>query len=395
MTEGVYQHPPGRLSRWGVVDVGLKCVHSCKHCFYSFLNGEEDQFAGMRRAGWHSANNLFALVDSLKENGFLGFDITGGEPTAHPKIVDVVKRASDKAIAARIITLGQFLTRRNLLERLLDAGLVDFRFSLHSTDAEIFHRMTGGDLILLVAAMNQLQQRGFQYVTNTTITEQNYRTLPEIARWIAQRPEIYQTTWLFFMPYYQWASTHQGKHRVRYVDIAPYLRDAVAIVEEAGIGATIRYAPQCTIRGMERNHVGIVGVRHDPHEWMNCIDHRADPEATTLATARDMGQRLPLHDFETGFPLEPRAGAVGDIELIAARPAGKVFPAKCRSCRAMAVCDGVDPWYLGQFGDDEFSPYHEFRGDLLDRARLAYKAAHVIKTAPYADARSVVRELLN
>jgi len=394
MTEGVYQHPPGRLSRWGVVDVGLKCVHSCKHCFYSFLNGEEDQFAGMRRAGWHSADNLFALVDSLKENGFLGFDITGGEPTAHPKIVDVVKRASDKANAARIITLGQFLTRRNLLERLLDAGLVDFRFSLHSTDAEIFHRMTGGDLILLVAAMNELQKRGFQYVTNTTITEQNYRTLPEIARWIAERPEIYQTTWLFFMPYYQWSGPHQGEHRVRYTEIANYLREAVAIVEEAGIGATIRYAPQCTIKGMEKNHVGIVGVRHDIHEWMNAIDHKADPETTTLVAAREMGQKLPLNDFDTNFPLGVTDGAVGDIEIIAGRPAGKVFTERCRSCRAIGVCDGVDRAYLGIHGDGEFEPYASFRGDLLDRERLAYKAAHVIKTAPFADARTVVRELL-
>ncbi len=88
---GVLQHEPGRLSRWGVVDVGLKCVHSCSHCFYSFLNGEEDQFAGMRRAGWHSLENLLVLVDSLEEHDFLGFDITGGEPTAHAGLVDIVQ----------------------------------------------------------------------------------------------------------------------------------------------------------------------------------------------------------------------------------------------------------------------------------------------------------------
>lgn len=391
--DGIYCHPPGRLSRWGVVDVGLKCVHSCKHCFYSYLDGSDDQFAGMRRAGWHSAENLFALVDLLAEHGFLGFDITGGEPTAHPGLVELIARATKNGTASRVITLGQFLTRRSLLERLLDAGLTDFRFSLHSTEPEMFNRMTGGDLALLVAAMDELQRRGFHYVTNTTITEQNYRYLPEIARWIAARPEIYQTTWLFFMPYYQWSTgAHAEDHRVAYTEIAEYLREAVAIVEAAGIAATIRYAPHCTIRGMERNHVGIVGVRHDPHEWMNAIDHRADPAAATAASMRAMGARLPLHDYETQYPL---AAYSAGTPLAAARAGGtKVFPAKCRDCRAMPVCDGVDGNYWAQRGDAELEPYADFRGDLIDRERLHYRAAHVIKTAPYADARGAVRALL-
>ncbi len=387
---GVYCHPPGRLSRWGVVDVGLKCVHSCKHCFYSWLGQEDDQFAGMRRAGWHSKENLFALVDSLAEQKFLGFDITGGEPTAHPGIVEVVARAAKNGISSRVITLGQFLTRRDLLGRLLDAGLTDFRFSLHSTDPQMFRRMTGGELSLLVDAMDDLQNRGFQYVTNTTITEQNFEYLPQIATWIAGRPEIYQTTWLFFMPYYEWSGPHKGEHRVRYTDIAPYLRDAVAIVEEAGIGATIRYAPQCTIRGMEKNHVGIVGVRHDIHEWMNAIDHKADPKTATATDMRAMGFRLPLHDSETRH-----LGSISGGSYFAISEGGKLFPNKCRECRAISVCDGIDDGYIDKHGEGELQPYSEFRGDLLDRERLAYRAAYVIKTSPYADAKSVVRELLD
>lgn len=390
MTDGIYRHPPGKLSRWGVVDVGLKCVHSCAHCFYSFLNGEDDQFAGMRRAGWHSLGNLLTLVDSLAAHGFLGFDITGGEPTAHPHLVDVVKRASDKGIASRVITLGQFLTRRDLLARLIDAGLTDFRFSLHSTDPAMFSRMTGGDLSRLVAAMDECQQRGFQYVTNTTITEQNYAYLPEIARWIAARPEIYQTTFLFFMPYYEWASSHSGDHRVRYSEIAAYLREAVAIVEAAGIGCTIRYAPQCTIAGMERNHVGITGVRHDIHEWMNAIDHKADPDQVTSDAMWAMGAPLMMRPIDAGAPLQP----VNEPGIAAVR-GSKVMPSKCQGCAAAFVCDGVDRAYLAKFGDEELRPYTEFRGDLLDRARLAYLPAHIIKTAPYADARGAVEAAFN
>lgn len=385
MTAGIYRHPPGTLSRWGVLDVGLKCVHSCKHCFYSFMDGSDDQFAGMRRAGWHKPEHLFALVDSLADNGFIGFDITGGEPGAYPHIVEVIRHATERGIASRIITLGQFLGHRDLLARLLDAGLTEFRFSLHATEPEMFHAMTGGNLAKLTAAMDELQRIGFQYITNTTVTEKNYQALPDIARFIAARPEVYAATFLLFMPYYEWSKPGRtGGVRVRYSDAAEYLREAVAIVEESDIAATVRYAPQCTIRGMERNHVGIVGVRHDIHEWMNAIDHRADPAVTDLRSAKAMGLRLSLSRYEAGVPLVPMDGMV-------ARRGGKVFPEKCRGCRAITVCDGVDPAYLEEHGDGELDPYTAFRGDVLDRERLAYLPGTIIKTRPDGDAKSAVR----
>jgi pyrroloquinoline quinone biosynthesis protein E len=383
--EGIHRHPPGKLSRWGVVDVGLKCTHSCQHCFYSFMDGSDDQFAGMRHARWHKLENLLEVIDGLADSGFIGFDITGGEPTAYPHIVELVAYGVKRGLAPRIITLGQFLTRKGLLERLLDAGVADFRFSLHAIDPAMFNRMTGGDVGRLMAAMDELQRRDFHYITNTTITEQNWQALPDIARWIAKRPEIYQTTWLFFMPYYEWNSeTHGRDHRVRYSDIAVKLKEAVRIVEEAGIGCTIRYAPQCTIAGMERNHVGITGVRHDPHEWMNAIDHRADPERVSPAMMRNMGKRLPLRDSDQGEPLQR------GTEFFAER-GDKVFPEKCRNCHAFEVCDGVDRRYLAEHGDTELKPFTEFRGKVIDLDRAGYLPGFVSKTAPFADARGAVR----
>ena len=113
----------------------------------------------MRHARWHKRENLLALVDSLADHGFESLDVTGGEPTLHPDIVELVARATEHGLASRIITLGQFLSRRDfaLLRQLLDAGLVDFRFSLHAVEQEMFGHMTGGRLELLGAAMDELQ----------------------------------------------------------------------------------------------------------------------------------------------------------------------------------------------------------------------------------------------
>ncbi len=141
----------------------------------------------------------------------------------------------------------------------------------------------------------------------------------------------------------------------------------------------IRYAPLCTVRGMERNLVGIAGVRHDPHEWMNAIQH------TTPGDPTAMGRKLPLRDWDQSEPLRSSS------QFVAER-GDKVYPANCRECSAIKVCDGIDRRYLAERGDEELSPYREWRGDVLDIERVAYLPAFVCKTAPFANARSAVQQ---
>jgi len=391
---GIYTHTPGRLSRWGCIDVGLRCVHACTFCYYKSLDGDFDNpFAGMRKAEFLSTDHIKRLAAALKANGFLGFDVTGGEPCLHPGIVSLVECARSLGLAARIITLGQYLLRPMksapgkmcLLGGLLDAGVADFLLSVHAVDEENFKLITGESWQKMQAAMVALDAIGFDYCTNTTVCEQNFRLLPDIAREISCH-HVYVANFIVMNAYYSWSRPGGATEvQAHYSEVRPYLLEARDILEAAGIAVNVRYAPLCTMRGLERNLVGVVGVRHDPHEWMNAIDHMkpGEPEA--------MGQRIPLRDHETNYPLAP-FDLGGDF--IAARGAGKVFPEKCHRCRAMFVCDGVDHNYLERRGDGELQPYADFRGDLLDRERLRYPAAHVVKTEPFADARSVVGDLL-
>lgn len=393
ISPGVVLHQPGGLSRWGVVDVGLKCVHRCQFCYYSYLDGSGDQFAGMRKASFLPAEHVKRLAAGLAREGFIGFDVTGGEPCLYPGIVELVAQARELGLASRIITLGQYLMRGmksapgqgRLVDALLAAGASDFLLSVHAVDEQNFAAITGESWQRLKSAMDHLDALGFDYCTNTTVFAANFRLLPDIARQIA-RHRVYVANIIIMNAYYAWSRPGARTREVQghYSDIRPYLAAARDLLEAEGIAVNVRYAPLCTMRGLERNLVGITGVRHDPHEWMNCIDHSSPgaPEA--------MAKRLPLNDWEPHYPLTP---CHGDRDLVAQR-AGKAFPAKCRGCRAIAVCDGVDPNYLAARGDGELAPYDEFRGDLIDRERRAYLAAHVVKTAPWAQVKPVVKSLL-
>lgn len=391
--QGIHIHEPGRLSRWGVVDVGLKCVHSCQFCYYSFLDGSDDQFAGMRKAKFLPPEHLFALADSLAANGFLGFDVTGGEPGLHPAIVDLVAHARVKGLAARIITLGQYLMRpmksapgkARLIDGLIEAGVADFLLSVHGVTEESFRELTGESWERLLSAMTHLDETGFDYGTNTTVFESNFRQLPAIAREIA-RHRVYIANFIVMNAYYAWSRPGVATNQVQghYSEIRPYLIEARDILEDAGIAVNLRYAPLCTMRGMERNLVGIVGVRHDPHEWMNQIDHMTphDPAA--------MGRPIRVNEAEAQYPLQPVSGVAG----VVAQRAGKLFPDVCKGCAAISVCDGLDPRYAQERGSSELQPYREFRGDLLDRDRLKYRAAFVVKTEGTARVRPIVNALL-
>ena len=389
-----YYHPPGQISRWGVVDVGLKCPHSCAWCYYAFLPDGTDspkKYAGMRRADWKDGDLLLAQVDAMADNGFLGFDMTGGEPSLHPQVVDIVRRATERGLSSRMITLGQFLTKKELLERLLDAGMTDFLFSYHSADPEVFHKITGGQLSHMEDAMDILEKRNFQFGTNVTTVGENYKHLPDLARAIIKR-NVYVTNIIVMNAYYGWSDGKAEGVRARYTDIAPYLREAVSILEEDGhVAVNVRYAPLCTMAGLEKNVVGTVGVRYDPHEWVNTMRHFGP------AGGAQEGQWMAVED---GKP-SPGAGFITsevDGSILGRGFPGRMlksFANQCQSCSAQKVCDGIDPNYLHQVGNGEFVPYvGDDRGDVLDKDRLTYHPGYVIKRRQYADVKTVVKRLM-
>jgi len=403
MTAPYYYHAPYYLSRTAVLDVGLKCVHSCKFCYYSYLDGSDDQFHGMRHAKFRDGADLHRVVDQFKASGFLNFDVTGGEPTLHPEIIELVRHASELGISQRIITLGQFLTKKHkhgkhetLLEDLLEAGVTNFLFSTHAVEEEMFQRLTGGSWLAQKAAMDALDEQGFQYTSNTTVMAGNVKHLPEIAREIL-RHNIYLHNFICMNAYHYWSNSGQALDvQATYTEMAHYLREAVAILEEGGVAVNIRYAPHCMLAGLEKNLVGVVGVRYDPYEWMNAVNHMSP-------TPTSDGLRLGLQagTCDPSFTLVKASGQMAGVEVIAARSLpnspepSKVFPASCAQCTAMPVCDGLAPSYVKEHGDREVVCYvGPKRGDLLDNDRIAYKAPFFVKRSPDADMKSVVARAL-
>ncbi len=73
---------------------------------------------------------LKAQIDKIHEMGALAVEFTGGEPLLHPDIVEVVRYATQKGFAARMMISNAYLfTEKKLLE-LNEAGLTDLQVSI-------------------------------------------------------------------------------------------------------------------------------------------------------------------------------------------------------------------------------------------------------------------------
>lgn len=338
-----WMHPVGELSRRGVLEVGLKCTHSCKFCYYSFHDGSTDQFAGMRRATMRSFDECKQILQGMAAAGLTHFDITGGEPTIHREIVDIVRYGLDElGLRARIITLGQFLLRpmgkgrKLLLDELLEAGLDDFLLSVHAVDPALFQETTGESFEKLSQVMDVLDARGFSYGSNTLVYQHNYRHLPEIAQHLIRR-RVRISNFIVMNTYFRWNEDQRMLGvQARYREVKPYLEHAARILEDAGVAVNVRYGPLCAYRGLEKHFVGVLGVELDPYEWR-----------TTLRTGQVKEHR------SVAEYLEHQRAQLADAGSMFTKSYGR----KCEGCAVRPICDGVDVKYAAQYGWDEFDPY--------------------------------------
>jgi MoaA/NifB/PqqE/SkfB family radical SAM enzyme len=388
---GVAFHAPGRLSCGAVLDVGLKCPHSCAFCYYSFWDGGPEQFTGLRKASMRSTDDCLAIVREIARNGLQHLDITGGEPTVHPGIEAIVAEAAALGLGVRCITLGQFLQRerqgKTLLQTLLEAGLTDVLFSLHAADADAFRRTCGGSLETVLKSMDQLDAQGFQYACNTVIMERNRQELPKIARLAVSRG-VYAINFIAFNAYHAWRGQEQAAAlEASYSAIRPHLEEAVAILTAAGVAVNMRYVPLCAFPSLARHVVGALGVAYDPYEWRNrCLNHDRAPAYCAEPLPIPASGVREIYDFSSLAETLPDG-----TELCGMRGQRfKLFPAQCRDCTARDACDGVDPVYLARHGAAEFAPLHAARQGPLLQSRLDYLPPFLVKMRPEADMRGAI-----
>ncbi|MDZ7373237.1 MAG: radical SAM protein [candidate division KSB1 bacterium] len=321
-------------TRRAVVDVNRRCNARCRMCYYA--NSREN---------WTKPLEVVRQeLVAARQRGNFYVDFTGGEPTVHPQIVEIVEAARELGLEPCIITNGMAPRR---IAQIAEAGCHEWLLSIHGLGEALDEiLMVPGAWRRMLETIQVLKERNCYLRVNCTLTRYNATQLPELARFYAEVVDPHIVNFINFNPYYEWGKPEQpdvyrklNEVQVRVSEVAPYLREAIDLLDSAWIWTNVRYFPMCLLRGYERHVCNIPQVVFDPFEW----DYGACPKTVESFTqvTRRMASNILTQE------------------------------GKCARCGIREVCGGLNRNYFKLHGDSELIPYdfvaseiYTFRDDL-------------------------------
>lgn len=332
MTESTASAPHNHVAmrhftRRGVLWVGLRCDVRCKFCY--------DERMSSSAKVWIDVEDAVRSLDKFRRYyRNTAVDFMGGEPTLHPRMLDIVAHARSIGLLPTVITHGMHLADIERAAAYWDAGIHDFLVSIHGVGDTVraIHGRGSGNADRQLQALDNLRRLAIPFRFNVTMIRDNIAQLPAIAE-LAAVTGARVVNFLTFNPYFEWAADSEIEFQARHSEVAPLLGVAIDICTAAGVEANVRYMPPCQLRGREAHVYTGYQLPYDAHEWdynsWYDAGHEGVPEADWyLAAAVRQQQR---HQYVQG-PV-------------------------CDRCALRNVCDGFHAQYADRWGTGEAKPY--------------------------------------
>ncbi|MBI5630751.1 MAG: radical SAM protein [Elusimicrobia bacterium] len=225
--------------------VGFRCNNFCKFC----VQGDKREILPAK-----TREELLACLEEGRRAQARGVVVTGGEPTLHPHILEIVRAARDQGYETiQIQSNGRTFCYEKFCVSLIEAGATEFSPSLHGSRPEIHDFLTGspGSFLQTVAGIRNLKRLGQKVLANTVITKPNYRDLPDIARLLVS----------LGADQFQFAFIHVSGRAAKNQDwlvprkavVEPWVKRGLDIGIQAGKVVMTEAIPFCLMRGYEEH----------------------------------------------------------------------------------------------------------------------------------------------
>lgn len=148
------------------ISVSSRCNNDCVFC-------------GLKEYGIDYVVPLHEVQEQLKvffKNGMRRIVFTGGEPTIHPEILDIVGEAKSQGFTSiSLFTNARRFKSQGVAKAFKDAGLDSVMGSLHGRTAETHDAgvRSKGAFEQTVQGLRALAESGIRLVVNTPVTETN------------------------------------------------------------------------------------------------------------------------------------------------------------------------------------------------------------------------------
>jgi pyruvate-formate lyase-activating enzyme len=296
--DGAYRHllrgPDGAT---GLLWLGFACNQDCDVCWQG--------------RSWPAPpdETILRWLDEMVAAGAGSVVLSGGEPTLHPLLPELLRRARAAGAHTVLETNGLRLVEAPFRAALVAAGLGEVVVSLHAADSALSDAITRapGTFVRTVEAIEACVRDRIPVGIHCVVEERNHRALEMHARFVGERlAGVRRVSYSF---------------PTRYFDGALYRRSIPSL-------DAVRPSLTAAVRALRSAHVEprFLGMSGFPLCVLDESEARAE-----LARRPDRD----LTDDERG-------------DLRYARP--------CESCAARRRCHGVPPAYLDAHGDRGLRP---------------------------------------
>jgi radical SAM/SPASM domain protein of ACGX system len=166
--------------------VTARCNEECQHCYAKSSADLSPQLEQELSVG-KDLRVLSSFDRLLKGNGLLGrINITGGDPLLKDGVIEIIKAARSRNIKVGILGNPGLLDIDKALE-LKDAGVFRYQLSIDGL-RDTHDRLRGrpGHFDDTLEALKVLKEAGLPSVVMFTVSKENYKELPAVARLVAE-----------------------------------------------------------------------------------------------------------------------------------------------------------------------------------------------------------------
>lgn len=182
---------------WLLAELTYRCVLQCPYCSnpLDYRDGEYREEL--------SAEEWGRVFEEARELGAIQLGLSGGEPTLHPELEGIIRRARDAGFYSTLVTAGSTLDEERV-ERYRDAGLDHVQISVQGATAEVSDAIAGtASFEDKMEACRLVRRKGFPLTFNVVLHRFNLHQVGELVELAddlgAERIELANTQ------YYGWA----------------------------------------------------------------------------------------------------------------------------------------------------------------------------------------------
>jgi sulfatase maturation enzyme AslB (radical SAM superfamily) len=300
------------------IKTGESCNNRCVHCPLPAWGDDESGEAYIR------------AISAAAGSGHDGITVTGGEPTIHPAILDILAHAKDLGLHVTLQTNGRRLRHAGFAANI--ARHVDtFAIALHGPSPDIHDAITTrpGSFEQTVEGVRNITPSGKSVVGKVVLTSLNAAHVLATTELMADLGfDVFVFSYVHGVGN---AGLNYDRIAVRYTDLWPQVKASVDFLKQQHLPATLETFPFCIVQGYEALVLELSFLAGEFHVQF------PGRELKSWNTAR-LDQKTKFED--------------------------------CSECSWDPLCEGVWNEYADSFGGAEFRPRDDQRNFEHFRDRL-------------------------